>query len=78
MALLVGQPDRSLDQKFDVHSEFVFTGPNAKRLGELSAMLAQGTIKLPEIKCMALKDAAKAQTESEAGNVRGKLVLMVR
>lgn len=78
MALLVGQPDRSLDQQFDVHSEFIFTVPNAKCLGELSAMLAQGTIKLPEIKSMALKDAVSAQIESEAGNVRGKLVLKVQ
>jgi NADPH2:quinone reductase len=78
MALLVGQPDPALDQQFGVHSEFVFTGANAKRLGELSTMLAQGTIKLPEIKSMALEDAAGAQIESEAGNLRGKLVLKVR
>jgi NADPH2:quinone reductase len=78
MALLVGQPDPSLDEKFGVHSEFVFTVSNAKRLSELSAMLAQGTIKLPEIKSMDLEDAAKAQMESEAGKVRGKLVLKVQ
>ncbi len=78
MALLVGQPDPSLDEKFGVHSEFVFTVSNAKRLSELSAMLVQGTIKLPEIKSMAIEDAAKAQIESEAGNVRGKLVLKVQ
>ena len=41
-------------------------------------MLAQGVIKLPEIKCMALEDAVSAQIESEAGNVRGKLVLKVQ
>ena len=78
MALLVGQPDPSLDRQFGVHSEFVFTVPNAERLGELSAMFAQGTIKLPEIKTLPLEDAASAQMESEAGNVRGKLVLKVR
>jgi NADPH2:quinone reductase len=78
MALLVGQPDPSLDEKFGVHSEFVFTVSNAKRLSELSVMLAKGTIKLPEIKSMVLEDAAKAQIESEAGKVRGKLVLNVR
>ncbi len=78
MALLVGQPDPSLDEKFGVRSEFVFTVPNAKRLSKLSAMLVQGTIKLPEIKSMAIEDAAKAQIESEAGNVRGKMVLNVQ
>jgi NADPH2:quinone reductase len=78
MALLVGQPDPSLDVKFGVHSEFVFTVSNAKRLSELSAMLAQDAIKLPETKTMALEDAPKAQSESEAGKVRGKLVLKVR
>ncbi len=78
MALLVGQPDPLLDEKFGVHSEFVFTVSNAKRLSELSAMLVQGTIKLPEIKSMAMEDAAKAQIESEAGNVRGKLVLKIQ
>lgn len=78
MALLVGRPDPLLDEKFEVHSEFVFTVSNAKRLSEVSAMLAQGTIRLPEIKIMALEDAPEAQIESEAGNVRGKLVLKVR
>lgn len=78
MALMVGQPDPSLDERFGVHSEFVFTVSNAERLSELSALLAQGTIKLPETKTMALEDAPKAQIESEAGKVRGKLVLKVR
>lgn len=78
MALLVGQPDPLLDEKFGVHSEFVFTVSNAKRLSELSAMLVEGSIKPPETKVMALEDAVKAQTESEKGNVRGKLVLKVQ
>ncbi len=78
MALLVGQPDPLLDEKFGGHSEFVFTVSYAKRLSELSAMLVLGTIKLPEIKSMAMEDAAKAQIESEAGNVRGKLVLKIQ
>jgi NADPH2:quinone reductase len=78
MALLVGQPDPSMDQQFEVHSEFVFTVPNATRLGEVSDMLMHGTIRLPEIKSMALEEAVVAQTESESGNVRGKLVLKVR
>jgi NADPH2:quinone reductase len=78
MALLVGQPDPSLDEKFGVHSEFVFTVSNSERLSELSAMLVQGTLRSPKIKSMAIEDAAKAQIESEAGNVRGKLVLKVR
>lgn len=78
MALLVGQPDRSIDQQFNVHSEFIFTVPDPKRLSELSSMLAQGTIKLPETNSIPLSDAVSAQTESETGNVRGKLVLKVR
>ncbi|MHA1529340.1 MAG: NADP-dependent oxidoreductase [Alphaproteobacteria bacterium] len=78
MALLVGQPDPELDQQFGVHSEFVLTVPNAKRLGDLSAMFALGSIRLPEIKSMALADAVSAQIESEAGNVRGKLVVNVK
>lgn len=78
MALLVGQPDPSMDERFGVHSEFVFTVPNAQRLGVLSALLAQGAIKPPEIKSMALEDGVSALIESKAGNVRGKLVLNVR
>ena len=78
MALLVGQPDPALDRQYGVHSAFVLTVPNAKRLAELSAMVAQGAINLPEIKTMALEDGAAAQIESEAGTVRGKLVLTVR
>ena len=78
MALLVGQPDPALDQQFGVHSEFVLTVPNAERLAELSATVAAGTVMLPEIKRMALEDAAAAQIESESGTVRGKLVLSVQ
>ncbi|MCP4327804.1 MAG: NADP-dependent oxidoreductase [Alphaproteobacteria bacterium] len=78
MALLVSQPDPSVDEKFGIHSEFVFTVSNVKRLSELTAMLVRGAIKLPEIKSMAIEDAAKAQIESEAGNVRGKLILKVQ
>jgi len=78
MALLVGQPDPLLDEQFGVHSEFVLTVANAGRLAELSAAVAAGDIRLPEIRTMALEDGAAAQIESEAGQVRGKLVLAVR
>jgi NADPH2:quinone reductase len=78
MALLVGQPDPALDEQYGVRSEFVLTVPNAERLTEMSALVAAGTLKLPEVRTMALTDGAAAQIESEAGQVRGKLVLTVQ
>ncbi len=78
MAILSGKPDPAMDRQFGTQSKLVLTSPNAKRLGELSAMLARGELLLPEVKVMDFADAMSALEESAAGNVRGKLVLKMR
>ena len=78
LAVLTGQPDPDLDREFEVDSAFVFTVPNAARLGEVAAMVVNGTVTLPEIRTFDLKDAKTAQIESASGSVRGKIVLRVQ
>jgi NADPH:quinone reductase len=52
-------------------------GATRERLSEVNRLLASGTLRLPEIRTLPLEDATTALAESEAGHVRGKLVLTV-
>ncbi|WP_405390094.1 NADP-dependent oxidoreductase [Streptomyces sp. NBC_01102] len=47
-----------------------------QRLAEYAAMAAVGELRIPVAQTFALRDAARAQELSEAGHVRGKLVLV--
>ncbi|MFD4032820.1 NADP-dependent oxidoreductase [Streptomyces sp. NPDC058637] len=47
-----------------------------ERLAEYAAMAAVGELRIPVAQTFALRDAARAQELSEAGHVRGKLVLL--
>jgi NADPH:quinone reductase-like Zn-dependent oxidoreductase len=56
--------------------------PNVQRhrsyMERISAHVASGALRVPEIETMKLADAGKAQEKSETGHVRGKIVLTVR
>lgn len=47
-----------------------------ERLAEYAALAAVGELRIPVAQTFALRDAARAQELSEAGHVRGKLVLL--
>lgn len=48
----------------------------AERLAEYAALAAVGELRIPVAQTFALRDAARAHELSEAGHVRGKLVLL--
>jgi NADPH:quinone reductase-like Zn-dependent oxidoreductase len=47
-------------------------------LAEVAALVADGTISLPIAGTYALEDVATAHRDSQAGHVRGKLILLPR
>jgi NADPH2:quinone reductase len=51
--------------------------PAPAQLGEITALVEQGSVRLPEIEEVPLEAVADALTRSKAGHVRGKLVLKV-
>ncbi len=71
-------PDMGLAAARGVRTAFLDSTPNGELLAELGKGLDQGRIKLPEILELPLSDAAEAQRRSQAGHVRGKIVLKVR
>ncbi len=71
-------PDMALAAARGVRTAFLDSTPNGELLAELGKGLDQGRIKLPEILELPLSDAAEAQRRSQAGHVRGKIVLKVR
>jgi len=54
---------------------FIVADVNRARLEQLSSWLADGTLVLPAIRTFNLDEAGAAFRESEAGHVRGKLVI---
>lgn len=80
---LAGGPDRVLTIAAYNAADFgvVFSGPMSKvdespALGELAERLASGAITPPATKTYPLSDAETAHRDSEAGHLRGKLVLV--
>lgn len=55
----------------------LFAMPDGAALARLAARFADGRLPIPEITTAPLKDAAAMQRRSEAGHVRGKIVLRV-
>jgi len=61
-----------------VRLEYVFVAPNGAQLAELARLVDAGALVPPAIETLPLAEAAEAQRRSQAGHVRGKLVLTVR
>lgn len=60
-----------------VVSSYVFVRPDGEQLEELAALADDGRLLVDLAEVLPLEDAARAQELSEAGHVRGKLVLRV-
>jgi NADPH:quinone reductase-like Zn-dependent oxidoreductase len=69
---VVGEPEGAKARGFDVHA--LLTHPDAKRLGELAAAVAAGTLVIPIAKRFPLAEAAGAHELAEKG-AGGKVVL---
>lgn len=74
---ITSPPPRELAEKHGVRAEFLMIGPNAEVLEQLAKLVDEGKVR-PIIGAeFALKDIAKAHALSEAGHMRGKIVLYV-
>ncbi len=72
---IVGLPDPALAQKRGVEAGYHFVEPSASQLATLAELCDKGKLKPNVQRIFPLADAAEAQKLSEAGHVRGKLVL---
>jgi NADPH2:quinone reductase len=72
---IVAPPDPALARKREVSAGYVFVEPSASQLATLAAMCDEGKLKPSVQRIFPLADAAEAQRLSQAGHVRGKLVL---
>lgn len=70
-------PDPDQVAHKDLSATRIGLRPIGSQLGELAGLIAQGKVPLPEIKTMPLEKIAEAYRLSEAGHVRGKLVLTI-
>lgn len=74
---LVERPDHDQCAHRDLACTQHSSRPDGRQLAELSQLIADGTIPLPEIRTMPLERIAEAHRLSEAGHVRGKIVLTI-
>lgn len=74
---IISPPPKELADKYGVRGEFLVIGPNAEVLEQLAKVVDEGKVR-PIIGAeFALQDIAKAHALSEAGHMRGKIVLYV-
>lgn len=74
---IVEQPDPDAAKRHEVETRYVFVEPNGAQLREITGLIEAGAAATLPITEYPLADAAKAHAESEAGHVRGKIVLNV-
>lgn len=74
---IISPPPREMAEKYGVRGALLFIGPNAEVLEQLAKVVDEGKVR-PIIGAeFALEDIAKAHALSEAGHMRGKIVLHV-
>lgn len=74
---LVDEPDHDQCAHKDLSATRLLVRPDGAQMAELAALVAEGEIPLPEITILPLERIAEAHRLSEAGHVRGKLVLTI-
>ncbi|HEU5361239.1 MAG TPA: NADP-dependent oxidoreductase [Candidatus Deferrimicrobiaceae bacterium] len=75
---IVNPPLEEEARRYGVHASHVFVTPNGEQLRRIGTLLERGVVKPPVIEEMRLEEAAEAQRRSQAGHVRGKIVLKIR
>jgi NADPH:quinone reductase-like Zn-dependent oxidoreductase len=75
---IVNVPSQGEARRFGVEAAHVFVSPNGEQLRRIGALLETGAVRPPVIEEMRLEEAAEAQRQSQAGHVRGKIVLKIR
>jgi NADPH2:quinone reductase len=72
---IVEQVDESRARRRGIGAQMVFVEPDGEQLGFLARLVDEGRLRTHVQKIYTLAQAAEAQSESQAGHVRGKLVL---
>ncbi|MDQ2753336.1 MAG: NADP-dependent oxidoreductase, partial [Bacteroidota bacterium] len=74
----LGIVDKDLLAQHNIKGEAYMAQSIPEQLNQMAALIDEGKLKPIIAKIMPLEQAAEAQKESEAGHVRGKIVLEVR
>jgi NADPH:quinone reductase-like Zn-dependent oxidoreductase len=74
---LVAQPDPAQLEKYGIRGAPLSVEPNDDELAEISKLIDQKKIKVIISQVLPLKEAAKAQAQSDTHHTRGKIVLKV-
>ena len=78
LVAIVNPPVDEEARRYGVEASHVFVSPDGEQLRRIGALIESGAVKPPAIQEMRLEEAAEAQRRSQAGHVRGKIVLKVR
>jgi NADPH:quinone reductase-like Zn-dependent oxidoreductase len=75
---IVGGPPKAELEKRNVRGVGILVHPDGKELEQIAGLFDSGALKIEVSAVLPLAEAAKAHELSEAGHVRGKIVLHVR
>jgi NADPH2:quinone reductase len=75
---IVNLPEPGEAERYGARTSFVFVSPNGGQLREIAALIDAGHVRPAEYEVVPLDRAAEAQERSQAGHVRGKIVLKIR
>ena len=78
LVAIVNVPSQEEARRYGVEAAHVFVTPDGEQLRRIGALLESGAVRPPALQEMRLEDAAEAQKRSQAGHVRGKIVLKIR
>jgi len=75
---IVNVPSEEEARRYGVVAAHVFVTPDGEQLRRIGALIESGAVRSPALQEMPLEEAAEAQRQSQAGHVRGKIVLKIR
>jgi NADPH:quinone reductase-like Zn-dependent oxidoreductase len=77
IVVIAGAPPEQEAAERGVRAELLIMSPNSEQLAHVAELVAKGDVHVEIAQTFALADASKAHELSEAGHVRGKLILTV-
>ena len=77
LACLNEPPTEAAAAARGIRTARIYAEPNGAQLGEIAKLIDAGALQPPAIDTLPLAQAAKAMERSQAGHVRGKLVLHI-
>lgn len=77
LVTIVNPPSPESAEKYGVQAEMIHLVPNAEQLAEITELASDGKLKTSVEKILPFSEIKKAHKLSEAGHVRGKIILKV-